>query len=199
MSSQYPYPYPQGPYPPQQQPQFPDPGGSQGKPNITVPEPGPHDVYVPVEKAVPPEGDWAQIRSMQLSNIAAGAAPVELGVKVPEGSIDYPLAMYNAKTRTVKPAKDKEDEQKLSGEGFSRDPFPAEDPNAVSAEMLKSLQEVWTKAGDALKKLIQLVEQQEKQMAAAGKMLDAGQQQPQQQQQWQQPQYPPAAYPPSGD
>jgi len=135
---------------------------------------------------------------MQLSNIAAGAAPVELGVKVPEGSIDYPLAMYNAKTRTVKPAKDKEEKQKLEGQGFSDQPFPPQDPNAATLEALQALQTIFNKAGDAIQKLITTVQQQQNQMQAAGAILGAGQQQPgqgQQQQQppqqWDQPQYPP--------
>jgi hypothetical protein len=39
-----------------------------------------------------------------------------------------------------------------AGEGGrdSDERFPAKDPHAVTAEMLQALQDIWTKAGDAL-------------------------------------------------
>jgi hypothetical protein len=86
--------------------------------------------------------------------------------------------MYNKQTRTTKAAKDEKDKADLAGKGYGEDPFPPDDPNGPTAEMMQALQDLWAKAGDALKKLTLLVEQQQKQMEAAGKILDAGPQQP---------------------
>jgi hypothetical protein len=136
------------------------------------------------------------MHSAQLAAIAAGQTPADLGVKTSDGPpADYPFLMYNKQTRTTKAAKDEKDKGDLAGKGYSEDPFPAEDPNAVTGEMLQALQDVWTKAGDALKKLTLLVQQQQQQMQTAGNILAAG---PGPQPQPQQQQYPAPGYP-TGD
>jgi hypothetical protein len=103
--------------------------------------------------------------------------------------------MYNKQTRTTKAAKDEKDKADLAGKGYSETPFPAEDPNSLTAQMLQDLQLVWAKAGDTLKQLMLLVEQQQQQMQAAGNILAAG---PGPQPQPQQQQYPTSGYP-AGD
>ncbi|HEY1896703.1 MAG TPA: hypothetical protein VGG62_10545 [Terracidiphilus sp.] len=69
--------------------------------------------------------------------------------KLPE----FPFLMYNAETRTTKPAKDKEEKDKLAGEGFSEDPYPAEDPDALTPAEVAELQKLLAKAAKALAKL----------------------------------------------
>jgi hypothetical protein len=174
MSYQYPYPQYPGQYPPQQ------PG-----PGITPPptDQPPTPTYVPLNL---PDTSPAYVQSQQAINIAAGKDPAEFGVKV-YPPVDFPLAMYNQQKRETKAAKDQEEKLKLASQGFTETPYPAENPNAVTGEMLQALQDVWTKAGDALRKLTQLVDQQQKQIEAASGIL---------QQQPPQPGYP---YAPPGD
>jgi hypothetical protein len=190
MSYQYSQ-YPQYPIPPQQ----PQPG-SEG-PGIIEPPKDPLTPDVPgAYTPVPSYMGSAEIQSMQLAAIAAGKGPADLGVKTSDGPpADYPFLMYNQQTRTTKAAKDEKDKADLAGKGYSEDPFPAEDPNGLTAEMLQALQDLWAKAGDALKKLTLLVEQQQQQMQTAGNILAAG---PGPQQQPQQKQYPTPGYP-TGD
>lgn len=171
MSYQYPQ-YPNYPnYPQAPAGQAPGAGG-----NVDLPAaPAAQAVYAPV--TVPDSAEWAVLQSQQLSNIAAGKPPAELGVKVPEGSLDYPFLMYK-QDGTTKGAKDEKEKADLAGKGYSENP-PKPDPNAVTPEMLQALQNVWTKAGEELKRLTQLVDQQQKQMDAASNVLGAGQQQQQ--------------------
>lgn len=170
MSSQYPQ-YPQ-------YSQIPGAGQDPGAGSIVPPDqPSAQPTYVPLEQVLPAGATPAELQSMRLTDIAAGKTSAELGVKAPsDPPVNYPLAMYNKQKRDTKVAKDEKEEQKLSGQGYTKDPLPPEDPNAVTVEMLQALQDVWNKAGDALKKLLQLAEQQQKQMQAAGAILGAGQQ-----------------------
>jgi hypothetical protein len=192
MSYQYPQ-YPGQQFPPQFQP-----GGGQPGGGISAPQPQPPDqpTYTPVDLA---NMEPAQIQSQQLTNIAALRPLSEFGVKAPADPADYPLVMYNAKDRTTKQAKDKDEEQKLTGQGFSKDPFPPDDPNALTLEALKALQDIWSKAGVALQKLLEIAQQQQKQMNAASAILGAGDQQQQAQASWDQQQFQQQQYPPTGD
>lgn len=168
MSYQYPQ-YPNYPnYPQAPAGQAPGAGSSIDLPAA----PAAQGVYVPI--TVPDSAEWAVLQSQQLSNIAAGKPPAQLGVQVPEGSLDYPYLMYK-QDGTTKGAKDEKEKADLAGKGYSENP-PKPDPNAVTPEMLQALQQVWVKAGEELKRLTQLVDQQQKQMDAASNVLGAGQQ-----------------------
>jgi hypothetical protein len=72
---------------------------------------------------------------------------------------EYPFALYNHKTRQTKAAKDKDDYAKLSKLGFVEDPLPPQDPDALTAEEVKTLQALLAKAAKALEKLGQLSQQ----------------------------------------
>jgi hypothetical protein len=201
MSYQYPQ-YPQYPQPPSQPPgqlgDLPpiDPSKPPGAGDVNPPQ----DTYAPVPPA--PNDSPAYWQSLQATNIAAGKQPAELAVKVPDPPEDFPLAMYNKQTRETKAAKDKDEQQKLEGKGFTKDPLPP-DSGAITPQDVQALMQLWQAAGEALKKLAAQVEQQQKQMQAASNILGAGQQpgqgQEQQRQGMQNPYAPGYPYTPAGN
>jgi len=167
MSTQYPQ-YPQYPQAPGS-PQYPAVPPPQGPAAGLVPA-GP--TYVPLEQVAPPDVALPWWQSQQAINRAALGTPLQLMVEVPDASSaqKYPEALYNKQTRDVHIVKDQKEEQKYTGMGYTTTPFPAQDPNALTPEDLQALQQLWTKAGDALKKLAHLAEEQQKaqqQQAAA--------------------------------
>jgi hypothetical protein len=180
MSYQYP-----------QYPNYPQPPLGLGGMVPPIPGQPPTDTpptYTPLTPS--PDTSWAEVQSARLTSIAAGKPPAELGVKASDAPADYPMAMYNSQTRTTKSAGDKQEEAKLMAQGYSTTPYPAQDPNALTPADVQALQQLWTAAGDALKKLAHMVEQQQQQQ----------QPQPPGQGQWaqQQQQYP-TGYAPTGD
>ena len=108
----------------------------------------------PAYSPLPSPVDWADMQSRQLTNLAAGKGADELGLKGPEGEpAEFPKALYNKKTRETKAAKDKDEEDKLSGQGFSTEPLPPEDPVALTPDEVKTLESLLAKAAKALEKL----------------------------------------------
>ena len=109
----------------------------------------------PAYTPLPSPVDWADMQSRQLSNLAAGKGADELGLKGPEGApAEYPKALYNKKTRQTKAAKSKDDEDKLTSEGFSTDPLPPE-PLGLTPDEINAMKQLFQKAVDALDKLNQ--------------------------------------------
>jgi hypothetical protein len=97
------------------------------------------------------------VQSARATNLAAGKEPVQFYIKttpVPTPA-EFPKMLYNAKDRTTKLAQSSDDEQKLEGQGYSKDPFPAEDPSAVTPDDIKAL----AAAGEAIVKVAQKLEQ----------------------------------------
>jgi hypothetical protein len=66
---------------------------------------------------------------------------------------EFPFLMYNHETRQAKPAKDKDDKDKLATQGFVDDPYPPEDPDALTPPEVAELQKLLAKAAKALAKL----------------------------------------------
>lgn len=74
---------------------------------------------------------------------------------------EYPFAMYDPKTGKAKGAKDKEEYDKLTGQGYTEDPPPPQDPDALTADEVKTLQALLAKAAKALEKLGKLSQQEQ--------------------------------------
>jgi hypothetical protein len=68
---------------------------------------------------------------------------------------EFPKLLYNHDTLQTKAATDKEDQDKLEGEGFSEEPPPPDAGKLTDAEVaqLKELAEMLTDAAPALAKL----------------------------------------------
>lgn len=80
---------------------------------------------------------------------------------------EYPFLLYNRETRTTKVAHNKEEKEKLAKDGFGEDPFPPEDPDALTAAETEQLQHLLAKAAKALAKLGKLSEKHEPDKPAA--------------------------------
>jgi hypothetical protein len=74
---------------------------------------------------------------------------------------EFPYLVYNHETRQTKPAKDKDDRDKLAKEGFVDEPFPPLDPDALTDGEVQQLQTLLAKAAKALAKLGKLSGQHE--------------------------------------
>jgi hypothetical protein len=66
---------------------------------------------------------------------------------------EYPFLVYNHETRQTKAAKDADDKAKLAKEGYVDDPYPPEDPAALTPPEVAELQKLLAKAAKALAKL----------------------------------------------
>ena len=75
---------------------------------------------------------------------------------VHNASPEYPFCLYNHKTRQTKAAKDKDDYDKLTSQGFEEDPFEPVNPDLLTGEEVKILNQLLAKAAKALEKLGQL-------------------------------------------
>lgn len=82
---------------------------------------------------------------------------------------EYPRAVYNHETRETKSARDKEERDKLSKEGFTDEPLPPLAPESLTPDEVKQLQELLSKAAKALAKLGELSHQQTKTKPITGK------------------------------
>jgi hypothetical protein len=107
-----------------------------------------------------------------------GQPSASTGDLVHTANPEYPLLMYNAQTRQEKAAKDKEDEQKLLQQGFTETPFP---PQPFNPADLQELQQLITKASEALVLMLGKLEQLSQQQAQAQQQQQASQQQQAQQ------------------
>jgi len=96
----------------------------------------------------------AELQSAMATDIAAGNPLQPLIVNVPPPQLsEFPFVMYNAEKRIVKLAKDKKEKDDLIKEGFGEDPFPAEDPDAITPAEMQLLKSVLEKLGKAANKL----------------------------------------------
>jgi len=102
----------------------------------------------------PGEQSWAEVQSQRASNIAAGKQPQAWTVAGSDAApADFPVVLYNHKTRQTKVAKDDEEKKKLEKDGFEEDPLPPEDPDALTQDEIKELEALLAKAAKALTKL----------------------------------------------
>jgi hypothetical protein len=136
--------------------------------------PTPKDVAgkeaLPVEPYTTPplwwQNDIPHKQSRAAADIAAGKVPLPesdpLAAAPHSGPEEFPKALYNKEKRVTKTAKDKDEEKKLTGEGFSEEPYPAEDPDALTAADVQALQSLLAKAGQAVQKIAAAVEKQER-------------------------------------
>lgn len=69
---------------------------------------------------------------------------------------EYPELLYNHEKRTTVAARDKDDKAKKEKEGFVEEPYPPLDPESLTPEDVKQLEDLLHKAGKALAKLGQL-------------------------------------------
>jgi hypothetical protein len=74
---------------------------------------------------------------------------------------EFPYLVYNHETRQTKAAIDKEHKDKLAKEGFVEEPYPPEQPDALTETEVAQLQSLLAKAGKALAKLGKLSETKE--------------------------------------
>lgn len=81
---------------------------------------------------------------------------------------EFPMAVYNHKTRETRTARDKEEKEKLAKDGFEEKSFgePPETPDALTQAEVDQLKNLLAKAAKALAKLGHLSEQESKQEAA---------------------------------
>jgi hypothetical protein len=77
----------------------------------------------------------------------------------------FPFVLYNHKTRQTKSAKDQEQYDKLTKQGFETEPYDAIDANLLTDADIHQIQELFAKAAYTLEKVVQLSHQlqQEKQ------------------------------------
>ena len=102
----------------------------------------------------------------QTTTPKAGEAQEDL---VSKADPKYPLLLYNQQTRAMKAATDKESEEKLKGQGFGEDPLPPLDPDSLTPDDVKQLQELLAKAAKALAKLGELSQEHAEQKAETSK------------------------------
>lgn len=53
---------------------------------------------------------------------------------------EFPKMLYNSKNRTVVPAKDKDEEGKLQGKGYTEDPYPPIPPDQMTSQDMQQLE-----------------------------------------------------------
>lgn len=96
----------------------------------------------------------AELQSVLATQVAANSPlqPLMVSVSPPELP-EFPFVMYNKEKRLIKLAKDKAEKDKLTGEGFGEEPFPAEDPDAITPAELALLKGVLEKIVKAANKL----------------------------------------------
>lgn len=85
---------------------------------------------------------------------------------------EYPFLLYNHKTRQQKGAKDKEEYDKLTAQGFTEEPLPPLDPDGLTPDEAKTLQTLLAKAAKALEKLGQLSQQEQQSQKQNGEKKD---------------------------
>lgn len=110
------------------------------------------------------EDDFPHKQSRAAADLAAGKTPLP-ECSDPPAPEEFPKLLYNKDKRTTKTAASKDDETKLTGEGFAETPFPAEDPDALTPEDTKALEALLAKAGQAVQKIATAVEKQNKEKA----------------------------------
>ena len=71
---------------------------------------------------------------------------------------EYPVLLYNHKTRQTKSAAGPEEREKLTADGFVEDPLPPESPDVLTQQEVALLQSLLSKAAKALAKLGHLTE-----------------------------------------
>jgi hypothetical protein len=74
---------------------------------------------------------------------------------------EYPVLLYNHKTRQAKAAASAEEKDKMASSGFVEDPFPPLDPDTLTQQEVAVLQSLLAKAAKALSKLGYLSEKSE--------------------------------------
>jgi predicted TPR repeat methyltransferase len=75
---------------------------------------------------------------------------------------EFPFTLYNHKSRQTKLAKDKADYDNLVKAGFVEEPLEPQDPDALTADEVKTLQSLLAKAAKALEKLGKVSQSDEK-------------------------------------
>jgi hypothetical protein len=75
---------------------------------------------------------------------------------------EYPFLLYNHKTRETKAAKDKDEYDKLTGQGFTEQPFEFQDPNLLTQADIEQMQEIFAKAIYAIEALSKMSQEVQK-------------------------------------
>ena len=71
---------------------------------------------------------------------------------------EYPVLLYNHKTRQSRSAAGPQEREKLTADGFVEDPLPPESPDVLTQQEVALLQSLLSKAAKALAKLGHLSE-----------------------------------------
>ena len=74
---------------------------------------------------------------------------------------EYPILLYNHKTRQSKSAADPQERDKLTAAGFVEEPLPPENPDVLTQQEVALLQSLLAKAAKALARLGALSETSE--------------------------------------
>src|SRR5215831_20528751 len=137
------------------------------KPKLGDPPPAPSEPVTVTVGEGPGQKTWAELHSQQASDIAAGKQPQAWTVATPATPVaEFPMVVYNQKTRLAKIAKDKDEKDRLEKDGYGEDPLPPEDPDALSGDDIKQLDAALHKLAELLPKISKAAGEGEKRPVA---------------------------------